>query len=83
MTKEEWAELYRIDREEKEAILKEHPELAGDGDFWDSHSCRRFADESGCCQWCGALVYGSPAYCDAYGCDPPERPHRRSDDWEY
>ncbi|WP_251616340.1 hypothetical protein [Pumilibacter muris] len=39
----------------------------------DAHSCSAEADASGVCQVCGALVYMSPAYCDAYGCDPPER----------
>ena len=43
------------------------------GDFYDGHSCSANADYSGVCQVCGALVYMSPAYCDAYGCDPPER----------
>lgn len=46
----------------------------------DAHSCSVEADSSGVCQVCGALVYMSPAYCDAYGCDRPER-RKRYDSW--
>lgn len=42
----------------------------GCGFCFDAHSCRAEADAYGVCQWCGALVYGSPAYCEAHGCDP-------------
>lgn len=44
-----------------------------EAEYYDAHSCSAEADASGVCQVCGALVYMSPAYCDAYGCDPPER----------
>lgn len=68
---EDWLEAaYAQDRKEKEEFLRAHPEFVPDGDFWDSHSCSAFADASGVCQWCGALLYKSSAYCDAYGCDP-------------
>lgn len=40
-------------------------------DDYDSHSCRANADAWGYCQVCGAIVYGSVAYCEEYGCDPP------------
>lgn len=36
----------------------------------DAHSCRLEADERGRCTWCGATLYGSPAYLEERGCDP-------------
>ena len=70
---EEWLKAaYERDRAEKKKFLQENPDFEPDGEFWDSHSCSAFADASGECQWCGALVYGSMVYCEAYGCDPPE-----------
>lgn len=70
---EKWLdEAYARDKAEKEQFLKDNPDFEPDGDFWDSHSCSAFADSSGVCQWCGNMLYGSMAYCDAYGCDPPE-----------
>ncbi len=56
-----------------EAFLKANPDFEPDGDFYDAHSCGAFADSSGVCMWCGAIVSGTPAYYDAYGCDPPEQ----------
>lgn len=71
---EEWLKAaYERDKAEKEKFLQENPDFEPDGDFWDGHSCSAFADASGVCQWCGRLLYGSSAYCEAYGCDPPER----------
>ena len=77
---EEW--LKAAYAREKEKFLRENPDFEPDGEFWDSHSCSAFADASGECQWCGALVCGSMAYCEAYGCDPPEI-DRDSADWGY
>ena len=80
---EEWLKAaYARDKAEKEKFLRENPDFEPDGDFWDGHSCSAFADASGECQWCGALVYGSMAYCEAYGCDQPEI-DRDSADWGY
>ena len=38
----------------------------------DAHSCRAEADAYGHCTWCGATVFGSIAYYDETGSDPPE-----------
>lgn len=72
MRDEYFAELYKRDSEEKEQYLKDNPDFVPDGDFWDSHSCSVFADEYGYCDWCGAEVYGSSAYCESHGCDTSE-----------
>jgi hypothetical protein len=64
---ERLAPLYAADRKGKEAYLKANPDFEPDGDFWDAHSCAAFSDDSGCCQWCGGLVYGSHAHRDVYG----------------
>ncbi|MBP3605379.1 MAG: hypothetical protein J6J66_02155 [Clostridia bacterium] len=37
----------------------------------DAHSCRAEADEWGHCRFCGATVYGSAAYYEECGADPP------------
>lgn len=37
----------------------------------DAHSCRAEADEWGHCRFCGAIVYGSAAYYEECGADPP------------
>ena len=64
---EEYLQACEADRKEKEEYLKANPDFVPDGDFWDSHSCRRFADSSGYCQWCGGVVSGSFAYRELYG----------------
>jgi predicted amino acid dehydrogenase len=69
MTEEQLDEAYKILNKEKEEYLKANPDFEPDGDFWDSHSCSMFADEYGYCQFCGAVVYGSFAYCELHGCD--------------
>lgn len=40
-------------------------------DDFDAHSCAAEADSFGVCSVCGATVYGSVAYCEERGCDPP------------
>lgn len=72
MTKEEISKLMEEDLKEKEEYLDSLPEderkeLESDGEFWDAHSCSRFANDDGYCQFCGAVVYGSYAYLDLYG----------------
>lgn len=67
MTDEEYYECSRALEVEKQAFLKANPDFMPDGDFWDDHSCRVFADDSGYCQWCGDVVYGSSAYRELYG----------------
>ena len=54
------------DREKKE-FLKNNPDFVPDADFWEAHSCSRFADSEGCCEWCGGVVFGSSLYKELYG----------------
>lgn len=37
----------------------------------DAHNCRDHVDDYGYCSFCGALVYGTSAYYEECGCDPP------------
>ena len=66
-----FAALFALDTKEKRELLKEiqktDPNFIADGEFWDAHSCSRFADSSGVCQYCGDVIYGSYAYRELYG----------------
>ena len=69
MTEEEFAERSDALNKEKKKFLKNNPDCEPDGDFWDAHSCRMFANESGVCEYCGAVIPGSYAYNELYGGD--------------
>ncbi len=69
LEQENFERMQKEDNEEKAKFLKENPDFEPDGDFWDSHSCSRYADWYGYCQICGAIVPGTSAYRDEYGCD--------------
>lgn len=60
-------QLFEQDHLEKLEYLRQNPDFVPDGDFWDSHSCSRFADADGYCQFCGDVVAGSFAYWELYG----------------
>lgn len=71
MDEKYWKDLFERDRKEKQeqlqGILKTDPGYVADGEFWDAHSCSRFADENGFCQYCGDIIYGSYAYRELCG----------------
>ena len=67
MTEEEFAERLDALNKEKKEFLKNNPDVEPDGDFCDAHSCSMFANESGVCEYCGAVIYGSNAYNELYG----------------
>lgn len=42
----------------------------GCGDCADAHSCREHMNDYGICQWCGAVVWGTPADYDFHDREP-------------